>query len=173
MLAGLQSCKKKRCKDDANCEQAFSNVQLRMHIDRKYRGEQTCGQRGGGLNRSASVYQPLPSPSLFSHSPFSKLLGWLHCVETSLPTYTHYLSPLPTSSSCLISMQQARWYSNSVLCYDLINEIWLPAWILETGMAFWNSEDGRVGRRGSWEARDAWRAEVESCQLGSGNPVSL
>lgn len=85
--------KKKRCKDDANCEQAFWNVQLRMHIDRKYRGEQTCGQRGGGLNRSASVYQPLPSPSLFSHSPFSKLLGWLHYVETSLPTHTPPFSP--------------------------------------------------------------------------------
>lgn len=38
-------------------------------------------------------------------------------------------------------------------------------------MAFWNSEDGKGRRKGSWEARDAWRAEAESCQLDSGSSV--
>lgn len=33
--------------------------------------------------------------------------------------------------------------------------------------AFWNSKEGK----GSWEARDAWRAEAESCQLDSGSSV--
>lgn len=116
---------------------------------------------------------PPPPPACFLISPFSKLLGWSRYVETSLPTRTHTFPLLPISSSCLISMQPARWYSNSVLCYDLINGIWLPAWIPETGMAFWNSEDGRGGRRGSCDGRDAWWAEAESCQLGSGSPVSL
>lgn len=39
------------------------------------------------------------------------------------------------------------------------------------GMAFWNSEDGKGRREGSWEDRDAWRAEAESCQLDSGSSV--
>ena len=116
-----------------------------MHTDRKQRGEQTCGQPGSGSNRSASVYQPLPSPCLFSHCPFSKLLGVIAlCGNLTPNTLTQtpppHPPPPPTSSSCLISMQPGRWYSNSVQRYDLINGIWLPARIPETSMAFWKSE---------------------------------
>lgn len=59
-------------------------------------------------------------------------------------TYTHS-SPFvsfTTFSSCLISMWPARWYSKTVPRYDLINGIWLPVWIPEMGIAFWNTDNG-------------------------------
>ena len=121
------------------------------------------------LNRLACVYRLLPSSrQFFSPLPTEASGGDL----TSL-THTHTLPPtLLTSSSCLISMQPGGWYSNSVLGCDLINGIWLPAWIPEMGLAFWNSDDGESGRRGSAKGRDVWRAVEESCQLGSGRNIS-
>lgn len=111
MLARLKMCTKKKGAKmmRENCEQQafffcfFSNVQLWMHTDRKQRGEQTCGQPGSGSNRSASVYQPLPSPCLFSHSPFSKLLGVIALCGNLTPntlTQTPPPHPLPASLAC-------------------------------------------------------------------------
>lgn len=85
---------------------------------------------------------PLPLP-VFSF-PLQQASGGDRTVWKPHSQHAHTNSP-PTSSSCLISMQPGRWYSNSVQRYDLINGIWLPARIPETSMAFWKSEgwDGR------------------------------
>lgn len=87
----------------------------------------------------------------------------------------HIFSPhLPTSYSFLINMQWAHWYSNCVLCCDLMNGIWLLAWFLEMGLVFLNSKDGRSGRKkGPWEAKNVWRAEASPCQLDCRSLISL
>lgn len=161
-----------------NCEQRafffvfFSNVQLWMHTDRKQRGEQTCGQPGSGSNRSASVYQPLPSPCLFSHSPFSKLLGVIALCGNLTPntlTQTPPPHPLPASLAC------SQVVGIPTACSAMI---WLMEFDFQRGSLkrvwlFGRARDETGGRRGSWEGGDAWRAEAESCQLDSGSAVSL
>lgn len=170
---------KKRCKDDVRELWTtsvflffFSNVQLWMHTDRKQRGEQTCGQPGSGSNRSASVYQPLPSPCLFSHSPFSKLLGVIALCGNLTPntlTQTPPPHPLPASLAC------SQVVGIPTACSAMI---WLMEFDFQRGSLkrvwlFGRARDETGGRRGSWEGGDAWRAEAESCQLDSGSAVSL
>lgn len=71
-------------------------------------------------------------------------------------------------------MQWAHWYSNCVLCYDLINGIWLLAWILEMGLDFGTLKMVEAGgKKGPWEAKNAWRAEASPCQLGCRSLIFL
>lgn len=112
--------------------------------------------------------RPSPPPAWFLlHPPSAGFWGDYN---------THHIfSPhLPTSDSSLINMQWAHWYSNCVLCCDLINEIWLLAWLLEMDLVFWNTKDGRSGReKRPWEAKNAWRAEASPCQLDCRSLISL
>lgn len=130
--AGLQLWSKCE-KNSVNCEeQMFWKLPFWIHR------EKTWKRRN----------KPKPSLSLFIFSsPFSKLLGSL---RHTFPTH------LPTSYSFLINMQCAHWYSNCVLCYDLINGIWLLAWILEMGLVFGTLKMAEAGgaKGGPWEGKN-------------------
>lgn len=112
--------------------------------------------------------KPSPPPAWFWFHPPSA--GFRGDYNTH-----HIFSPhFPTSFSSLISMQWAHWYSNCVLCYDLINGIWLPAWFLEMGLVFGTLKVAEAGaKKEPWAARNAWRAEASPCQLDCRSLISL
>lgn len=94
--------------------------------------------------RGALHTNPSPPPAcLFFHPPSASYWGDYD---------THHIFPphLPTSHSFLITMQCAHWYSNCALGYDLINGIWLLAWILEMCLVFfWTLKMAEAeGKRG-------------------------
>lgn len=131
------------CKNSVNCEeQMFEKYHCGFTQGRHVKGEMNC-ERG-------SAYQPKPSPQpvCFFNPPSASFWG-------DYDTHHIFPSHLPTSYSLLITMQCAHWYSNCALGYDLINGIWLLAWILEMCLVFWNTKDGRDGgKKGPWEAKN-------------------
>lgn len=130
------------------------------------------GSRGVVRTDRPLSTSPSPPPCLFSHSPFSKLLGVIALCGNLTPntlTQTPPPHPLPASLAC------SQVVGIPTACSAMI---WLMEFDFQRGSLkrvwlFGRARDETGGRRGSWEGGDAWRAEAESCQLDSGSAVSL
>lgn len=93
-------------------------------------------QTSGHPREQIGLCLSAPPPTRFLTRPSASFWG-NSTVHNPLSQHTHLLLVLPLPTSFLPHYHaQPCWYSNSVRCYDLINGIWLPAWIPEMGMAF-------------------------------------
>ena len=103
-------------------------------------------QRASGGDRT--VWKPHSQHAHTNRPPPHPLPASLACSQ---------VVGIPTACSAMIWLMEFDFQRGS------LKRVWL----------FGRARDETGGRRGSWEGRDAWRAEAESCQLDFGGTVSL